>query len=134
MAGCCSPGRLGRACRFRPTSPEDFSARPTTLLPCRAEPRREEFYSALQQLIALVQVGPAEIQGYEQRRVRLAPLVNETQRLLSYAAATGKQIEDPVRKDLVETADGRLTRAISRLPGRSVSSKLISSSPERSRR
>jgi len=72
-------------------------------------PRREEFYSALQQLIALVQVGPAEIQGYEQRQARLAPLVNETQRLLSYAAANGKQIEDPVRKDLVETADG-LTR------------------------
>ena len=97
-------------------------------------PKREAFYSALQQLIALVQVGPAEIQGDRQRQARLAPLVDETQRLLSYAVANGKQIEDPVRKDLVETANALTRVAISRLPARSVFSKPISSSPEHSRR
>jgi hypothetical protein len=68
-------------------------------------PARENFHSAYEQLAALLPRKPFEILSEQQRDVRLRGLMADAQTLLAFASANGKQVDDDVRKALVETAD-----------------------------
>jgi hypothetical protein len=68
-------------------------------------PGRENFYAAYEQLTALLPRKPFEIVSEQQRDIRLRSLMADAQTLLAYSSANGKQVDDDVRKALVETAD-----------------------------
>jgi hypothetical protein len=80
-------------------------AAPNDLAALERSPERENFYAAYEQLAALLPRRPVEIVSEERRNVRLSVLMADAQTLLSYASANGKQVDDDVRKALVETAD-----------------------------
>jgi hypothetical protein len=80
-------------------------AAPNNLAALEQSPGRENFYTAYEQLAALLPRKPFEIVSEQQRNVRLSALMADAQTLLAYASANGKQVDDDVRKALVETAD-----------------------------
>ena len=80
-------------------------AAPGKLEALEQSPDREAFYTAYDQLAALLPRKPVEIASEEQRNARLAALMEDARSLLAYASANGKQVEDDIRKALVETAD-----------------------------
>jgi hypothetical protein len=68
-------------------------------------PDRDSFYQAFQRIAELVRVSVVDIRSANQRRARLEPLVAAAQKLVAYAAANARQIEDDVRNNLIEAAN-----------------------------
>ena len=68
-------------------------------------PDRDDFYAALAQVAALVPMRIADIRASVERRYRLDSDIVAAQKLLSYAAANGKMIDDEVRNGLIEAAN-----------------------------
>ena len=66
---------------------------------------RDQFYAALAQLVTLVPVKVADIRPSGERTLRLTPLVVAAQKLMSYAAANAKAIDDEIRNGLIEVAN-----------------------------
>jgi hypothetical protein len=66
---------------------------------------RDAFVEAFQALVTTVPQTIADIRVASDRTARLAPMVQEAQTLIAFAAANGKDIGDDVRNGLVESAE-----------------------------
>lgn len=81
------------------------SARSTLAGPIVSEPERAEFLKALSIASQAVGVTVAEIRSTKIRLERLRPQVASAMRLLSFAAANGKKVDDKVRTSLTAIAN-----------------------------
>lgn len=81
------------------------SARSKLAGPIVSEPDRAEFLKALEVASQAVGVTVAEIRGTKIRLERLRPQVASAMRLLSFAAANGKKVDDKVRTSLTAVAN-----------------------------
>lgn len=66
---------------------------------------RDDFYGALDTAAATLAVSVASIRASGSRRDRLRALVADAQRLLEFAAANAKKVDDDIRNPLIAAAD-----------------------------
>jgi hypothetical protein len=68
-------------------------------------PPRDAFYAALDAAVGVIPLSASAIRASTLRRTRLAPLIEDAQSLMNFAAANAQKIDDDVRDPLIDAAD-----------------------------
>jgi hypothetical protein len=84
------------------------AAKSNVSLLARPGKEREDFFSAFQAVSATIDIPAASLRASVSRRKRLLPVVEDALRLLEFASANAKPVEDDIRNPLLAAVDSIL--------------------------